>query len=313
MTEGTNHHILHINPTNARARRKLCKGILRTTMKRVLARNPPVRFQRAWTKAILKSVAKPSSVTIDTRQIGGRTVHVLTPTGADDAGRILFLHGGAYVLGGDGAYLGYAAQMARATRRVVWLPDYRLAPEHAYPAAVDDALASYDAMIAEGTRAENICLLGDSAGGGLCASTALALKARSEGMAGALVLMSPWTDLTMSGQSVERLARRDPMIDPAWGRASRFGYAGERPLDDPMLSPLFAQLGGLPRTLIQVGSEEVLLSDSLRFANALQAAQVSVSCEVYDDLWHDFQMQIGLLPDATRAVDRIRRFLDRAA
>ena len=90
MTEGTNHHILHINPTNARARRKLCKGILRTTMKRVLARNPPVRFQRAWTKAILKSVAKPSSVTIDTRQIGGRTVHVLTPTGADDAGRAIF-------------------------------------------------------------------------------------------------------------------------------------------------------------------------------------------------------------------------------
>ncbi|WP_348675675.1 alpha/beta hydrolase [uncultured Abyssibacter sp.] len=306
------HHILHINPTKARARRRFFKGVLRATMKSVLKKNPPMGFQRAWTRAVLKSVAKPSSVTVDVRRVNGRTVHVLTPPNADPDEGILFLHGGAYVIGGDGAYVGYAGQIARATRRRVWLPDYRLAPEHAYPAAVEDALATFDAMVNEGFNQEDITLLGDSAGGGLSAATALALKARDgDDAAGALVLMSPWTDLTMSGESVERLASRDPLIDPAWGRASRMGYAGNRPLDDPGLSPLFARLEGLPRTLIQTGSEEVLLSDTLRFADALNAAGVPVQCEIYDDLWHDFQMQVGLVADATRAVNRIRVFLDR--
>ena len=302
--------ISHLAPTSAGLRRRVVKGLLRTTMKPFLAAHPPVSLQRAWTKAFTQSIRKPRAVQHHSRQFGAVPVHILQPANGVPGEVVLFLHGGAYVLGGDGAYVGYAGQMAKALGRTIWLPEYRLAPEHAYPAAVEDALTAFDAIVDNGIAPERIILMGDSAGGGLSLATALALRDRGGPQAGALVLMSPWTDLTMSGESVQRLARRDPFIPPTWGGHARIGYAGARPFDDPGLSPLFAELNGLPRTLVQVGSEEILLSDSIRLVEAATQADVEIHCEVYDGLWHDFQMQVGLLPDATRAVARIRRFIN---
>ena len=220
---------------------------------------------------------------------------------------ILYCHGGGYTSGNLGYSRVLSSKLAHATGYDVLSFEYRLAPEHPYPAAVEDALRAWDHLMLLGYGAEDVVLAGDSAGGNLALVLCRRLKEAGRRLPGALVLMSPWTDMTMSGASYTERAEIDPMLTPDYIRAVRLAYAGEQDYHSPDLSPLFADLTGFPPTLIQVGDHEILYSDSESLAQALSRANVPCRLEVSSGMWHVFQM--FPIKKATEAMDGIARFL----
>ncbi len=223
-------------------------------------------------------------------------------------GQMLFLHGGGYCRGSAYSHRPFVSRLAADLNMKTRSPDYRLAPEHPCPAAIEDALAAYRDL-REGLDGP-LVVAGDSAGGGLTMALVLKLKSLGEPLPDALILYSPWVDLTVSGENARERDAVDPMLKSDWlGRAAAM-YAGDLDPAGPECSPLFADLSGLPPTLIQVGSDEVLLDDSLRLAERMDDASVAVSCEVWEGLWHDFPLFQPLLPEGRMANKRARAWLD---
>jgi acetyl esterase/lipase len=233
----------------------------------------------------------------------------VTPANARADRAVLYFHGGGYVIGGPRSHGKLAAQIAHAARSEVWLVDYRLAPEHPHPAAFEDALSAYR-WLSQQESARRIVLAGDSAGAGLALALAVSIRDLKLPPPSAMVLISPWTDLTLSGESQRTHRDRDPMLRRAWLAACAAHYAGALPLESAALSPLFADLSHLPPMLIQVGSEEILLSDSERLAERAELAGVSVRLSRCEGMWHDFQVHAGMLAEADRALAEIGAFLD---
>jgi monoterpene epsilon-lactone hydrolase len=221
----------------------------------------------------------------------------------------LYLHGGSYNAGSICSHRTLAANTGWATRSRVLLINYRLAPEHPYPAALQDAAAAYQFLLAQGHRSEEIFLVGDSAGGGLAISLLLQLRDEGQRLPAALVCFSPWTDLAMKGESYISNARKDVMnnVDELWQSANLF-LAGVDPRT-PYASPLYGEARGLPPTLIQVGSDEVLLSDSIRWAEAAEAAGVKVCLEVWEEMQHEWQFAASLIPEGRQALEQMRDFI----
>ena len=203
---------------------------------------------------------------------------------------ILYCHGGGYTSGGLGFSKVLASKLCRATGMDVLAFDYRLAPEDPFPAAIEDGQAAWDYLMRLGFGARDVILAGDSAGGNL--SLVLCLRLREEGrlLPGAILLMSPWTDMTMTGESMLERAEIDPALTPEYIRAVREAYAGGLDPAQPQLSPLYGDFRGFPPTLIQVGTHEILYSDAERLAERMRAAGVECRLEVWDNMWHDFQM-----------------------
>jgi acetyl esterase/lipase len=284
--------------------------LVRLTLRPFLAPWVPIPLQRLWGRIAALSVQGPAGCTTAPLQMEGVAARKLVPATARPGHVILYLHGGAYVIGGPASHGKLAAQLGHAARCEVYFVDYRLAPEHPFPAALDDALAAYRWLLAQGLDARRVIVAGDSAGAGLALATALALRERKLPLPGALVLISPWTDLTLGGTSHRSHAQRDPMLRASWLADSAQRYAAGRPLTDPLLSPLFADLSGLPPMLVQVGSEEILLSDAEGLAQRAGAAGTAVTLRRYDGLWHDFQVHAGLLPEADRALAEIGAFVE---
>ena len=220
---------------------------------------------------------------------------------------ILYCHGGGYTSGNLGYSRVLSSKLAHATGYDVLSFEYRLAPEHPYPAAVEDAMRAWDYLMYQGYGAENVTVAGDSAGGNLALVLCRRLKAAGRRMPRALLLMSPWTDMTMSGASYRERVESDPMLTPEYIEAVRRAYAGDRDLQDPDLSPLLGDLGSFPPTLIQVGDHEILYSDSASLAAALQAAHVPCRLEVSEGMWHVFQM--FPIKKAAAAMESAARFL----
>ncbi len=251
---------------------------------------------------------RPRRVVYDEETLAGVPIVTATPTDVPPLRHVLYLHGGGYCLGSPTSHTALAARLARRAGAVAILPDYRLAPEHTYPAAIDDCLAVYRALLDE-IEPATLALAGDSAGGG--AALATACRARDEGLPvpGALYLLSPWTDLTGSGDSISSKADVDPMLKEPFLHEAASMYAGECPLTDPGVSPLFGRLDDLPPTLIQTGSDEILLDDTTRLAERLESAGVDVTVEIGDDLWHVYPAFAGYMPEATAALTRAGTFL----
>jgi len=238
---------------------------------------------------------------------GGVPADWVTVDGSDADRVVLYLHGGGYVMGSRNTHRGLAGRIARAAKASVLLPEYRLAPEHPFPAAVDDATACWRWLVSQGFAPQRMAIAGDSAGGGLTLATLLALKADGAPIPACAVALSPWTDLEGSGPTAEPGAVDDPMLTPDGLRVTGQQYAAGA-LRHPLAAPLHGDLAGLPPLLLQVGTREVLLSDSTRFAEKARAAGVDVTLEIEEGLIHVWQM-FPDVPEAQSAVQRIGAFV----
>jgi acetyl esterase/lipase len=221
-------------------------------------------------------------------------------------GAILYLHGGAFCLGSPWTHRALTTRLARAAGMPVWTPAYRLAPEHPYPAALDDAGACYDAMLASGLRPDQLAVAGDSAGGALAMALLLRLRAREAGLPAGAALLSPLLDLSLSDPGLEARAGEDPMVSSAWLRQALTAYAC--PSDALEHRPIEADPGGLPPLLIQVGTDEILLGDALRLAARAQACGTACRLEVAEGRWHVFQLQSAQMQGARSAIDALGAF-----
>ncbi len=224
---------------------------------------------------------------------------------------ILYFHGGGYGLGSINTHRSMMAQIAiKADIRVLAI-NYRLAPEHPFPAALEDTMATYKWLLETGYKPKNIILSGDSAGGGLALSTLL--KIRDEGMENpaAAIVLSPWTDLCATGKSIKQKALNDPIIKKTDITAWSNRYAVDTPLDHPYISPLYADLSGLPPILIQTGQEEILLDDSTRFAQKARKSGVDVTLQVYEGMIHVWHILWQFLPKSREAIAGIGKFANK--
>jgi monoterpene epsilon-lactone hydrolase len=270
----------------------------------------PIALQRAWASIAAASTRAPPGCRSAPAMCGNVQGLRVTPANARADRVVLYFHGGGYVIGGPRSHGKLAAQIAHAARSEALLVDYRLAPEHPHPAALDDAISAYR-WLSQRDGIGRIVLAGDSAGAGLAVSAACAIRDLKLPPPAAMILISPWTDLTLSGESQRTHSARDPMLRRAWLAACAAHYAADVPLEGPALSPLFADLAHLAPTLIQVGSEEILLSDSERLAERAKQAGVCVRLSRFEGMWHDFQVHAGVLAEADRALAEIGTFIDR--
>lgn len=220
---------------------------------------------------------------------------------------ILYCHGGGYTSGNLGYSRPLASKLSHASGRETLCFEYRLAPEHPYPAAVEDALRVWDYLMYQGYGARDVVVAGDSAGGNLALVLLHRLKAQGRQLPCRLVLLSPWTDMTASGESYTRRAPLDPTITMEYIQAVRGAYAGGADLNDPMLSPLFGDFSGFPPTLIQVGSNELLYSDAQRLRDRMRSAGVLCRMEEWTEMWHVFQMMP--IKKAAEAMEHVGEFL----
>jgi epsilon-lactone hydrolase len=222
---------------------------------------------------------------------------------------LLYFHGGGFYSGSSETHKGLAAAISEASGIRVLLIDYRLAPEHLFPAAHDDALATYRWLLHSGVAPHDIVIGGDSAGGTLTLATLLALRDAGEPLPAAAILLSPWLDtVDFNGESFVSRAELDPMVDIDCTLRDALVYFGENP-DKNAIGLLHRDMDGLPPLLIQVGDHEILLSESMLLAEKAKAARVDVTLEVWPELWHVFQALTAILPEAREAVEKIGEFI----
>ncbi len=255
---------------------------------------------------------------IDVRpfDLDGMPAEWLVPKGVKDSATetpvLLYLHGGGYILCSPDTHRPLIATLAKKSGQRALVIDYRLAPEHPFPAAIEDALKAYRWLLAQGTPASSITVAGDSAGGGLTLALLLSLRDAGEPMPAGAALLSPWTDLAMSGWSHITHAKRDPMLSVEAALLGARHYLGPVSPTNPLASPLYAKLDGLPPLAIHVGGNEILLDDSLRLADRARAAGVEVEVKVWPDLPHVFQAA-SFLPEARQSLGELAEFLKSAA
>lgn len=241
----------------------------------------------------------------------------LEPTAPPDVARaiprrtILYLHGGGYYFCSPQSHRSLVFELARRASARTFSLDYRLAPEHRFPAALDDAVAAWRQLLTDGTPAGSIVIAGDSAGGGLALATLVALRDAGDPMPAGGVLFSPWTDLAATGDSIRSNDGRDPMFSgPAIARAAQV-YLGDTAATHPHASPLYADLHGLPPLFMQAGDTEVLLDDTQRVAARAREAGVHVECEIWPKMPHVWQIFAPFIPEAGAALDKAAAFVNR--
>jgi acetyl esterase/lipase len=235
---------------------------------------------------------------------------VATPTSRPDR-HVLFLHGGGYVTGSPALYRHFTWRIATTARARVLAIDYRLAPEHPFPAALDDAVAAYRWLLAGTAQPQRTAVMGDSAGGGLALALLLRLRDDELDLPAAAIAMSPWTDLALTGASLSLNAKSDPMLNAADARLFADCYLAGADPRNPYASPLYGNPAGLPPTLIQVGSDEILHDDASRMAENLRAAGCRVQIEVWPRMPHGWHLFAPVLPEARKAIAHIGAFADR--
>jgi monoterpene epsilon-lactone hydrolase len=244
----------------------------------------------------------PPGVEVEPVDAGGVPSELLTAADATRDRVVVHFHGGAYIAGGLGSHRGFAAKLSAATGGSVLLVDYRLAPEAPFPAALDDAVAAYRWVVGEGlgVQPEAVVVSGDSAGGGLTAALLPVLRDEGLPLPGGAVLLSPWTDLACSGASHTTEGERDPFCSTGMLAQAAAAYAGDVPLTDPRISPLYADLSGLPPILVHVGDAEVLRDDSVGFAERAGAAGTPVELYIGPNMVHVWHLFADVAPESTR-------------
>jgi epsilon-lactone hydrolase len=262
-------------------------------------------------RAATDSVAAqpPPGTTVEPVDAGGVQAEWVAAAGVPPGRLLLYLHGGAYQIGSPATLRHMIALVSAAAHARVLSVDYRLAPEHPFPAAVEDAMTAYRFLLRGGADPATLAIAGDSAGGGLALATLVALRDGAEPLPAAAVAISPWTDLALTGDSLRTRADRDIMIKPAGMAETAATYLAGADPRHPYASPLYADLRGLPPILIHVGDAEVILDDSTRFAAQATAAGVDVTLEVWAEMPHVWHAFAGLLPESDQAIKRIGSWL----
>ncbi|SPB15194.1 alpha/beta hydrolase [Caballeronia novacaledonica] len=267
-----------------------------------------VELARRYASRRIWSPRVPKGWRLDIRETGGEW---LTPP-KNPRATILYLHGGGYYFCSPRSHRAIAFGLATRAHARVFSLDYRLAPEHRFPAALDDSVAAYRRLLDDGVPAQTIAIAGDSAGGGLALATLLALRDAGDPLPAAAVLFSPWTDLTCGGESMRTNDGRDPMYHASVFPRVAAQYLGAADAHHPYASPLFGDFVDLPPLLIQVGDTELLLDDSTRVATKARAAGVRVELEIWRDVPHIFQIWAPFMPEAREALTRAAAFIDGA-
>jgi monoterpene epsilon-lactone hydrolase len=271
--------------------------------------NADVPTLRAAFTALVAQVPIPPDVQQSPVDVGGVAGIEVTVQDNADEGVILYFHSGVYVIGQAAATIPLLGDLVRRTGTKAITLEYRLAPEHPYPAALEDARAAYIGLLAQGVAPGQIALGGESAGAGLAVALLLSLREARVPLPSCGYLMSPYVDLTLSGETLDTKRAVDPILTPEGLRARVPDYVGQADASHPLISPVFADLAGLPPLLIQVGSHEVLLSDALRLAARAAISDVPVTLEVTPGVPHVFQAYAALLDEAGAALDRASEFV----
>jgi acetyl esterase/lipase len=293
-------------------RGELLRIAVRATLKQPDDRPPDANEIRArLDRYTLLAPRPPKGVRTERSTVGGVPSMRVTDPDTEADKHVLYLHGGAYCHGRPSHYRDFIWRIARRARASVHVLDYRLAPEHPFPAAIDDAVGAYKALLAAGADPKRVVVMGDSAGGGLTFASLLRLRDEGAPMPAVAVAMSPWTDLTLGSKSASLFARTDPMLSVGQARVFARWYAGTVDLRHPYISPVYGDPTGLPPALIQVGSDEILRDDTVRMTERLRKAGVEVQCEVWPRMPHVWQMFARLVPESRLAIDHIGAFMRR--
>jgi epsilon-lactone hydrolase len=256
---------------------------------------------------LLGGVSK--TIKVEKIDIDGIQAEWLTPLDASHEKVILYFHGGGYVTGSIEDHRMMCGLLANYTGVRVFIPDYRLAPENPFPAALDDALKVYRWLLKQGYLSAKIIIAGDSAGGGLSVATVLALRDKKESLPAAVVCLSPWTDLTLKNETHITKVKADAVLRTDVLREWALCYTNESNLSNPLVSPVYADLHGFPPLLIQVGSDEILLGDSILLAEKAKAAGVQVELNIWDGMFHVWQALGDLIPENKKTFEEIAQFV----
>ncbi len=264
---------------------------------------------RAAMNATSTAAPLPDGVTREPVDVGGVPAEWTRTADAAADAALLYLHGGGYVIGSPATHRNLCVSLATELGAPVLSIDYRLAPEHPHPAAVDDATAAYRWLLDEGFAPDRLAIAGDSAGGGLTIATLLKLRDEGVPLPAAAAPISPWVDIAMTGDTMRTLADDDPLVNPAGLRNLAGWFIGDGDALDPYASPLYADLAGLPPLLIHVGEVETLLDDARRIHDRLLAAGVDSTLVVFPEMVHVFHAFVGIVPEAADAIAQIGRYL----
>lgn len=275
------------------------RAVVRGLVRPVLGPRTPASVQRRWLDLVTAMTPPSDRVDVQPGELGGRPVEVMVPRHGDASRAVLYLHGGGFTIGSVRTHRALATHLAAASGATVHLLDYRLAPEHPFPAALDDVLAAYRELLEDGAVPARTALAGDSAGGWLALTAALRLRDAGDPLPAVLGLVSPWLDLLGTAWPADR---SDAMLRPSWLRRCAADFAPGADLAAAGFAPLTADLGGLPPMVVHVGSEEILLPDAVRLAVAARAADVPVELRRWDGLWHVAHASAGMVPESTTAV-----------
>jgi epsilon-lactone hydrolase len=265
--------------------------------------------QRRLLRELLSAQPLPADVTVTAGALGGVPTAEITVDGIEPRNVLLYFHGGVYVMGDAFLAADLASQVGRRAHAKVISVDYRLAPEHPYPAAVDDALAAYEALLQNGIAPSDIAFAGESAGGGLAVATLVNARDHELPLPAAACAMSPYADLTLAGTTIETKREVDPLLNREALQARIPDYTAGQNAALGLISPVFADLSGLPPLIIQAGSHEVLLDDAVRLARQAATADVEVTLDITSGVPHVFQAYYAILDEAAAALDRAGQLL----
>ena len=259
-------------------------------------------------RAIMIEAPAPAGVTCTPVEAGGVSAEWSVADGADQDKVILYVHGGGYVMGSAGSHRDMTGRLSQASGARVLSLNYRLAPEHPFPAPVDDSVAAYRWLLGQSIQASNIAIAGDSAGGGLALAALIAIRDAGEPVPAAGIGISPWVDMEGTGESMTTRAAVDPVVQKEGLLGMAKLYLGDADPKNPLAAPLHANLAGLPPLLIQVGDSETLLDDATRITERARKADVDVTLKIWDEMPHVWHLFAPILPEGRQAIEEIGAF-----
>lgn len=287
------------------------RNFIRSTKRLFFTLGMPVEQYRAGMEKMTRMAKMPDGITVEKINCSGVPAEWIIPKNAVNPGVVLYLHGGGYAMGSINTHRALMARIAIASKTKVFGIDYRLAPEHPFPCAIDDAFEAYKWLLKEGYDNNKIVIAGDSAGGGLTVALIIRIRDENAPKAAAGVCLSPWLDLTSTGETSLTLAEEDPMIDLGSLKHFALFYSPPEKLSHPWVSPLYADLNDLAPIYIQVSSSEILLDDTRRFAEKAQIAGVDIQVDYWDKMVHVWQAFGSYLPEALEAIEKLGAYIEK--